>query len=167
MKKYKIPPNWLDIVLLIVMAVLSFILIIMGVKKQFPSQYAPEVTLIMALVYLFLSLRSFEFSNDGIEITYMFLFKRHISAERITSIRFVVEGSRPSLAIFLDGQGAKTDKHLFFKAIFHPRTIIRSNVWEDDVEDHLKNLSTLYNNVRLGDSYITWKMNKLRQQLKK
>ena len=123
--------------------------------------------MVMGLVCLFSVFRSFEFSSEGICVCYLFFFKRHISADRITSIRFVVEGSRPSLAIFLDGQEAKTDRHLFRKAIFHPRTIIRINIWEEDVDGYLKNLTTLYNNVKLGDSYLAWKMNKFKSQLKR
>lgn len=166
-KNFRIPPDWVGFTLFSVVLVSGLVLRIIGVRANYPFYRDPGFYVMIASIYLPLMIRSFEFSTEELCVTYAFFFKRHICTDRISSIRFVAERGKPGLAIFLDGQGAATDNRLFFKAVFHPRRIIRISIWEDDVEDYLKKLSALYNNVRLGDSYIAWKMLKAKQKLKR
>ena len=111
---------------------------------------------IMAAVWLTVLLSAFrwiDFSENEVCMYNCYIFRRRVSADRITSIEFAVISGKIMLILCFDGHRPYSDFGLSDSVFFMSRKVYQMLIFEDKCDECIEKLTELYGEVTLCDSY--------------
>ena len=163
--KLKFHPGIVLSLILIITTVIVFIMIANGVTDSFPYHIDIRVYGVLSLCCIFVALRSYEFTKEGLYIRYLFVIKRHIKKERIVGIRLEMERGNPFLVVFIDDCHPVKSRGLALRSLFSMRQVIHIRVFAFKCEKYIEPLSAMFPNVAKGESYLEWQRQQVRKEI--
>ena len=158
------------LVMAIVVIIFSIVCIIFSISNK-NVYWQTELFLlgIVSLICTLLFTDRIDCTKEEICVRRMYFFKRHIEADRITTIQILIRKSEPTIVFCIDNHKLYKQtiiRRFFPNAPMLSRKVIHIRILEDECTHYIDSLNILYGNVILDESYIKWREIKMKKNSK-